>query len=533
MKRLLSFILFAFFTVVLPNSKQFVPFDLGYQFGFLNHSGMIMWGEDWESNNLFFDGSWAIFPPMYGAKIEEGFLNDSNNEISLDSLDAVTNIEYQQGDYGLDKFSIEIDYIEKNRRLELFGFKRSYFGNINQYYLNTQQPQQQSYALSLKSFNNDANVGLTVGHFNTLSGFPDLETNGLFDNRITSLNFSLVKTLGSSSILFEMDQFLQRYKAIHHLSFYNNPRFLNRSLYKAELTSSINQIPILFGFSRNARATILDSREYNGWVNYYSNLKWNNLNLFTSVIKDENQFLYDYSLIYETNFKLLNIVLSNTARSIPIHPYYVHNTKFFQNTNFYKKYFNHGSIIWADLNNKLSLKVSIVEDKQKFDMQSSSMQNKYSNMNFTYNRKINSSLDASIHYNVMDTKNYYSGGIGNEIGLKFQSNFLLFNNFLGIELDSGIKYFFNRVNYSMINPVEMVPMIINENDHGSLLPIHMINSAVRAKVSTVLFEFRWTNLSEIILSAIQSDKNNFFSFHPSMPNMGRQIDFSIKWKFQD
>ena len=66
-----------------------------------------------ESNNLFFDGSWAIFPPMYGAKIEEGFQNDSNNEISLDSSEVVSNIEYQQGDYGLDKFSIEIDYLEK------------------------------------------------------------------------------------------------------------------------------------------------------------------------------------------------------------------------------------------------------------------------------------------------------------------------------------------------------------------------------------------------------------------------------------
>ena len=193
MKRLLSFILITFSNVVLPSNIKYVPFDLGYQFGFLNRDGMIMWGEDWTSNNLFFDGSWAIFPPMYGAKIEEGFRKNSNNEIPLDSLYVVSNIEYQQGDYGLDKFSIDIDYLEKNRSLELFGFKRSYFGNYNQYYLNTQQPQQQSYVLSLKSFDNDVNTGLTAGHFNTLSGFPDSETNGLFDNRITSLNYFLVK----------------------------------------------------------------------------------------------------------------------------------------------------------------------------------------------------------------------------------------------------------------------------------------------------------------------------------------------------
>ena len=533
MKRVLSFLVFSFYNVVFTSSIQYVPFDLGYQFGFLNQNGRIMWGEDWESNNLFFDGSWAIFPPMYGEKIEEGFQNDSNNEISLDSSEVVSNVEYQQGDYGLDKFSIEIDYIEKNRTLELFGFKRSYVGNFNQYYSNTPQPQQQSYALSLKSFNTDLNTGLTVGHFNTLSGFPDLEQNGLFDNRITSLNYFWKKFLGSFSFELSMDQFLQRYKSIHNLSFYKNSRFLNRSIYKAELTSSINQIPILLGFSKNDRATILDSTLHTKWVNIYSNLKWRNLNLSTSVIKDEHQFLYDYSLIFKKNYKLLNITLSNTACSVPIHPYYLHNTEFSNKTNFYKKYFNQGSFVWYGLNNTMSIVLSVINDKQKLETESLSMQNKYSNINFTYTRKINPGLDASIYYNVMDTKNYYSGGNGNEIGLKFQSDFLLFNNFMDIEIDSEIKYFFNRVNYSMINPIEMVPMIINENDHGPLLPIYLVNSALRAKVSTVIFEFRWTNLSEIILSSMQSDKDNFFSFHPSMPDMGRQIDFSINWKFQD
>ena len=78
----------------------------------------------------------------------------------------------------------------------------------------------------------------------------------------------------------------------------------DRSLYKAELTSLINQMPILLGVSINDRATILDSKVHIGWVNFYSNLRWSNLNLFTSATKDENRFLYDYSLIYNKNFKL-------------------------------------------------------------------------------------------------------------------------------------------------------------------------------------------------------------------------------------
>ena len=531
MRRLISYLILVFSSLIYSNSIQIMPFDFGYQFGYLNHNGTIMWGEDWESKNLLFDGSWAIFPPMYGENIEEGFQNDFNNKIFLDSSDVVSNVEYRQGDYGLDKFSIEVDYFSENRNMKLFGFKRSYFGNLNQYYLNSPQPQQQSYLLSTKSYDNDVNTGLSVGYFNTFSGFPDLETNGLFDNRITSLNYFWEKTLGSFSIEFEMDQFLQRYKVVHSLSFYENPRYLNRSIYKAEVKSLINQIPVLVGVSKNDRATVLDSTVHIDWVNFYSNLKWSTLNLFTSITKDEHKLLYDYSLIFDKKFKFLNIILSNTARSIPIHPYYVYNTEFSQKTNFYKKYFNQVSLVWEGLNNRLSLVMSVINDKQKLETDSLSMQNKYSNIKLIFSRKFNFGLDASIHYNVMDTKNYYSGGIGNEISLKLKSDIALFNNFMKIELESEIKHFFNRVNYSLINPVEMVPMIIN--DHGPLLPINLINSSLRAEVSSVIFEFCWNNLSEIILSSIQSDKNNFFSFHPFMPNMGRQIEFSINWKFQN
>ena len=68
---------------------------------------------------------------------------------------------------------------------------------------------------------------------------------------------------------------------------------------------------------------------------------------------------------------------------------------------------------------------------------------------------------------------------------------------------------------------------------GNLKPVNLMNATLRAKVSTVLFEFQWINLSEIILSSLQAKKNNFILIHPSMPYLGRQINFSINWEFQD
>ena len=219
----------------LPDIKQSISYDWGNQFGYVNENGMIMWGKDWESNNLLFDGSWAIFPLMFGEKIEESFQNSLSNEISLDSLETVSKINYQQGDYGLDKFSIKINYAEKNRNIKLNGFKRSYFGNYNQYYANNPQPQQQSYTLAIKSFEVNQNTGLSIGHFNTFSGFPDSTINGLFDNRITSLNYFYHKIFDNISMKVSTDQFLQRFKSNHNLSFYNKSRYLNRSVYEIEI----------------------------------------------------------------------------------------------------------------------------------------------------------------------------------------------------------------------------------------------------------------------------------------------------------
>ena len=59
-------------------------------------------------------------------------------------------------------------------------------------------------------------------------------------------------------------------------------------------------------------------------------------------------------------------------------------------------------------------------------------------------KKLNSRMDASISYNMTDTDNYYSGGIGDQIVLKFQSQFQLFSNFMKVELETEIQTIFQQ-----------------------------------------------------------------------------------------
>tara|TARA_Y100001980_G_C14552326_1_gene336448 strand:- start:1268 stop:2869 length:1602 start_codon:yes stop_codon:yes gene_type:complete len=533
LKGLISFAAFIFHSICFPNNIKSVPFDWGNQFGYLNIDGMVMWGEDWESKNLFFDGSWAIFPMMYGNEIAENFQKKRESSAVLDSPDVVSKIDYQQGDYGYDKFSIGIDYTAKNRLIQLLGFKRSFVGNYNQYYANTLQPQHQSYILCTKFSDTYRNTGLSLGHFNTYSGFPDTLTNGLFDNRITSLNYFLEKIVGSASINFQVDQFLQRYKAIHSLSIYEKPRYLGRSRYILELSYLINQIPFIVGFEKNSRFSYFDNNKDVGWNDLYSSFKWNNVKIHSSAIQYRNQNFFNYSIILNKGFDFVNIVVENTTRILPIHPFYLHNYDINQYNHFYKKYFKLCLVEWSVKNNKISFALSMTEDNQSLGSENLKMPNKYNNLNLSYSKKFTSSFNAYISYNRIDTGNYYSGGVGSEVALKLLSKFSLFNNFMAVELVSDFSHLFNRVNYSMINPIEMVPMVINESDHRNLPPISLIDITMRTKVSTVMFEFQWINVSEIILATLQSEKNNFILIHPTMPYLGRQINFSINWEFKD
>ena len=92
--------------VILAQPIEIVPFDWGGQFGYVNQGGAIMWNQDWRSNRLLFDGTWAIYPRMYGHEIEAGFRDGMIDSSRLDDSTLVMSyFKYDQGDYLLDRFS--------------------------------------------------------------------------------------------------------------------------------------------------------------------------------------------------------------------------------------------------------------------------------------------------------------------------------------------------------------------------------------------------------------------------------------------
>ena len=77
-----STILFIFCSILFSQNIQVIPYDWGGQFGYVNKGGVMMWNQDWRSNRLLFDGTWAVYPRMYGNEIEAGF-NKEDPSLSI------------------------------------------------------------------------------------------------------------------------------------------------------------------------------------------------------------------------------------------------------------------------------------------------------------------------------------------------------------------------------------------------------------------------------------------------------------------
>ena len=250
----------------LSQQIQFIPFDWSGQFGYVNKNGAIMWNQDWQSDRLLFDGTWSVYPKMYGNEIEEGFVSQSADTSTFDSLLVKSYFKYDQGDYLLDRFSLGTNYTGNGRKVHFHAFKRSFYGAYGQYNNQSNQPIQQSYLASYESLNRKEHAGISVGHFNTYSGFADSTARGLIDNRITTINTFWNQSFGHFNSTIHFDQFLQRYVSNHTLSSFMGVRYLTRSKVFGAFSWKDN---ITIGSEKNMRSTRMDTLRIAHWNRLY------------------------------------------------------------------------------------------------------------------------------------------------------------------------------------------------------------------------------------------------------------------------
>ena len=529
-----------FYSALFSQNIQVMPYDWGGQFGYVTRDGVIMWNQDWHSNRLLFDGSWTIYPRMYGNEIEAGFYNqDSIISTKKDTITTISYFKYDQGDYLLDKFSFGADFKNIGRVTHLHGFKRNYAGTYNQYSNSSFQPNQQSYIFSyLSEFEGD-DAGFTVGHFNTYSGLSDSTGRGLLDNRITSTNIFWNQNFNNFKTNLSIDYFLQRYHVSHSRSIFYGTRFLTRYRYNAEVQWIGNSlISHTFGIKSNTKNVRLDSFLSVSWVQLFFQGKLNNINYSASLIPDKNNYLLTYEV--DLHKKVRSIILSIGYKQDynPIHPYFYFNLNKNPDSFFYKMESLNTRLLWEGKDSQLSTSYLFIEDKHNvirlFESDSlykKSSEKYHQNMNISYRTSLIPLIDFGLSYSNQTSDTYYSGGIGNWLELMMGSKLSLFNEFMILSLEGNIKHLNNRIDNYFLDPVEMVPIVTNsKNTMGDL---NILNGSIAADISNLTIKYEWFNLTEIMLSSSGSDDDNIINLNPLISKLGRQINISVEWYFRD
>ena len=530
---------------------EFIPFDWGGQFGYVNKNGAIMWNEDWQSNRLLFDGTWAIYPKMYGHEIEDAFLNQTPDTSSFDSSRVTSYFKYDQGDYLLDRFSFGSNYTGDGRQVHLHGFKRSFAGGIfNQYDNDFHQPIQQTYTASYESKKGQDHAGISFGHFNTFSGIADSTTRGLLDNRITIANTFWDRSFGVFNSKISIDQFLQRFQANHSLSEFTGVRYLTRSRIMGELGwTGPDGTTFHFGTEFNQRNTRIDSLKNVNWSKFYLKGDWSDLHGMMGLVISKDEMTPEIELNYFKNFERYFVSFEYDKNVKPTHVY-ESQIKLTRKILTQKTTIT-GELGWKSRKNKISFigsHFNFYNDMENIytpflsDIPPSGLiEYLHSNYGFNYQTTSIPFLDVNFTYSNQKTDNVLSDGIADKFNLNTKTHFSLFDGFMLVDVSFSLNGWLNREWSASMHPIEMIPV---SNYSGwemwpvpdsteELDDVWFVNGSITAYVSTFTIKYEWFNISEMILASIGSDQDNFFEIHPEMPRLGRQVNLSVEWHFMD
>ena len=549
--------LFVVFLISISFSQTFnyFPFDWGGQFGYLNNKGKIFWNQDWRSNKLLFDGTWAIYPRMFGNKIEDGFtfVQPEPHNNNLKTLPE-SYFLYKQGDYNLDKFLFGLEYGNENRLIMLNGFKRTFSGNVGQYYNNTYQPNQQSYLASYESVNNDEYTAITIGHFNTFTGLMLLDQKGIIDNKITTSNLIWEKKYNNLTMKFNMDNFLQRYDAKHPVSLFEGPRYMTRAQFQSKFSYNLNDhYHFSFGLGSNKRNIQTNSKDLIvDWNNLYLSFNSKLIRLKSEIITGDKKYYYSYKFIMQRELGPFNLNMNQSLEYHPIHPYYILGNVMNSSYRMLKNNKNNNlELYFIGKSNLFSLILSHMTDDKNFwkavsvypyrNEQADGSQNQkyqYYFLKINCQIKILNDIKLYLSYIQQDPNNIFSGNRRKEGNFRLEKNISLFKNFLDMKLNGMLKVVSHgyRDFESNIDLIEMVPVYNNNMNSPFYQHIDnyaIFNTNIEASVSSFKISYEWKNLNHIIASALGYKGYNNILVHYQIPYLGSNMSLAIEWNFQD
>ena len=525
--------------ILLSNDYNFLSFDHSDHFGEVSKNGVVLWNQDWHSSNLLFDGTWANYPGMYGPYIKKNYNRSEPKSVNVDSNHVDSYFNYSEGDYGFNNLSVGLGYLEKNRHLQLEGFKRSYLGPYNQFNSYSNQPIQQSYLLSYLSKNDKKHGGVTIGHFNSFSSLFD-DNNGAMDSQINSINLHYKFIINNLKWFANMDQFMQRFNLVHSKSTFDKVRYLGRREYSFGFSKYSGNDLLEANFVYNSRSVTFEGLQKNSWSKLYLNIKRGPFFLNSGYIGTMNNHGLEYLFEINKKVKKIDLLFETSQINKLYHPNHIYMYNDISSQDMYKVFSSKVSMKYLNLRNKIIISFNVlseldnkllekifpktVDDYELVDNQSYCL-------HFLTTKKLLDNFEIKFNYEQRNPYHYSSGGYGKLIKLNFTKNLKFFQKYMSSLISLEHIYIGDRKSTYGISYLEYIPNSIEQST--KLKNINFLNAFIQFSVSDFTFKYEWKNFSQIIREAIDDDDTSFPNVNPEMLPIGTLMNFSVEWHFNN
>ena len=514
-------------SIIFSQSIENISYDFIKHQGHILNRGSLFWNEDWHSNGLFFDGTFANYPSTYGREIEKELFKPVEDISSLDSSNTSSYFDYVQGDYYLDNLDLGIKYSNPGRLIKLHAFKRRYAGAYNQYNYGTGliNPIHYTFLANYNFNENNKSFFISLGNFKSDYGLLDSSNTSFLDSRITASSLKYENQY--DSLIFELgyDIFFQRLNGFHSSSIFEGVIYLTRT-------------------KINGSMMILSSNKYNYGLSYnlnerslghnaVKNFNWNVFDLFIQNKKSKysiglNTSKYGNSLIFSSrsNFQL-GLFRSKINYKRSYKPYHIA----YADSLYFEKY----DYIWVE--NSLQMKrfnIGFDFASQNFEREIDHMglPTKGNNLwiSFYLSPVFQNDLEFSIRYNRSISNEYINDGIGDRMKIQLGNKFNLFSNAMTLKYHVSIDGYINRKSGYALTPIERYP--VHQLEQASLENLWVPSLTVTSFVKNVEISYEMHHLTNIIDDYLNRSYNsNQIVFNKYYPSVTRLASLAIKWNF--
>ncbi len=539
-------------TQLFAQSLDPIPFDWSGQNGMSSYGGLLVWNRDWNSNELFFDGTFQSYPLRFGEEISRDATLSYTYafcDISFpDSTEVHTSFDYRQGDYLYDQLNLHADFSRPERIMKWNGFKRSYGGPFSQFIqpqtgnksTRALTPNQQSYSFYYLSKMNNRISALSIGRFITDSGlYNNSEINGLHQDEITTATFFSKSNWNQFNLKFIISQYLENRKWLSEFSFADR-HYLNRGQILGILSpDDIKNSSWELGISGNTQAlafpdtTISKNRS---WISVWGNLNRSRFQINGGLDAGNGSVLPRFSITMNRSSGSMRWINEVGMKNIPQHlMIWKSSQSFFEswiNVNS-KAIWNNGNLTVFGIFNYWHVN-NLIKD----GMESTISLKEMFSIETGYGWEAIHGLKISGSWRHSNLEPIISDGISDQIKCDFEFTKSLFSDNMRLSADLIIVGLLNRDTSFGFDPGLGRPF---EHDWDSyILPDYWTaHLDINARVSSVVITYRIRNL-------FHTQKNTIKYIYPDLPEewiwprnnahslpMGQLVSFGVEWEFEE